>query len=411
MVVALDRREEDHAGPVEKDTHARVAHGARGPVKRFVFWQSYLMVHQAGYIRALAERQGLEIKWVVEQPLHSQYRKRGYPVPELGRVQAVIAPDTEKVRELLADEQGHTVHVFMGLRRSRLSGRAFQASKAYPVRRLLLSENRFEPNWRLPARWLLYLYQGLSSRRYLDRLLCMGYEGKWSGRTWFRLCGYPDRLISPFVYTSEEGADEQPRLVPPTRDVVFVGQLVRRKGLDLLLEAMAGNSALRERTLTVIGTGPEESALKQSADRLGLGGRVEFLGGHHHGEVSSIVARHRMLALPSRYDGWGAVVNEAILAGTPVVCSDRVGASDLVLGSGYGRVFSNGDVADLGRCLVECLPISESPEHRQEWVRFRESMRGPSVAQYLLDVIAAVDREEPMPHAPWLPHKGTAPTG
>ncbi|MDQ3206375.1 MAG: hypothetical protein M3Q40_07715, partial [Pseudomonadota bacterium] len=170
-------------------------------VLKFVFWQSYLMSHQAGYIRALAERHDCQVRWVVEQPLPEHYRIRGYAVPALGRVEPVIAPDAEQVDALLGDDPENTVHVFMGLRRSRLSGRAFRRSLRYPVRRFFLSENRFEHNWRLPLRWALYGLHALQYRRHIDRLLCMGYLGRRGGRAWFRLCGYPDRLISPFVYT------------------------------------------------------------------------------------------------------------------------------------------------------------------------------------------------------------------
>lgn len=379
---------------------------------KFVFWQSYLMCHQAAYIRALADRPDCEVKWVVEQPLPSHYRKRGYPVPALGNVEPVIDPDTRRVHEILADDPEQTVHVFMGLRRSRLSGRAFQLSQAYPVRRLLLSENRFELNWRLPLRWALYLYQGLTSRRYLDRLLCMGYGGTRGGRAWFRLCGYPDSLISPFVYTSEECVDEACAAddlcrQPEAGDVVFVGQLVRRKGLDLLLEALSDRQsdqrALSGCKLTVIGSGPEEASLRRLADRLGLHDRVSFLGDVDHTRIGALVAGHRMLVLPSRYDGWGAVVNEALLADTPVVCSDRVGASDLVLGSGFGSVFRSGDVEDLRRSMIACLEISSSPVHRARWLAFRDNMRGPRVAQYLLDLVSSTRRGAPMPPAPWLP--------
>jgi len=378
----------------------------------FVFWQSYLMCHQAAYIRALADRPDCQVKWVVEQPLPTHYRTRGYPIPALGKVEVVIAPDQRRVHELLADDPQLTTHVFMGLRRSRLSGRAFHASKAYPVKRLLLTENRFERNWRLPLRWGLYLYQALISRRYLDRVLCMGYGGVWGGRSWLRLCGYPDRMISPFAYTSEEGIDEATGgdATPASAfahgskpgDIVFVGQLVRRKGLDLLLRALADPHAFPGYRLTVVGSGPEETSLKRLADELALGRQVSFVGNLDHAAVGTLIATHQMLVLPSRFDGWGAVVNEALLAGTPVVCSDRAGASDLVLGSGFGKTFRSGDVSDLKRSIRGCLAISASPTHHAAWWEFRDCMRGPSVAQYLLDLMSSVEHNAPMPVAPWL---------
>jgi glycosyltransferase involved in cell wall biosynthesis len=55
--------------------------------------------------------------------------------------------------------------------------------------------------------------------------------------------------------------------------------------------------------------------------------------------------------LPSRFDGWGAVVNEALMVGTPVICSDRCGASDVIENGRNGYVFE----ADNADALLQRL--------------------------------------------------------
>ena len=60
-----------------------------------------------------------------------------------------------------------------------------------------------------------------------------------------------------------------------------------------------------------------------------------------------------MLILPSRHDGWGVVVNEALLQGVPVIASENVGARCLIEANGAGAVFCNEDVEGLQKILQQ----------------------------------------------------------
>ena len=72
----------------------------------FVFWHSYLMFHQAAYIRELANIPGNTVHWCVEEALPRRYRERGYPVPDTGQVQVHVAPTPAQVQALLAAPEG-----------------------------------------------------------------------------------------------------------------------------------------------------------------------------------------------------------------------------------------------------------------------------------------------------------------
>ncbi|MBA4265273.1 MAG: hypothetical protein C0453_09340, partial [Comamonadaceae bacterium] len=92
----------------------------------YVFWHSYLMFHQAAYIRALAEVPGNTVRWCVTEDLPAAYRDRGYPVPDTGKVLVHIGPTPERTAEL-ARLPG-SVQVFFGLRGFALPLNAFKAS-------------------------------------------------------------------------------------------------------------------------------------------------------------------------------------------------------------------------------------------------------------------------------------------
>jgi glycosyltransferase involved in cell wall biosynthesis len=72
-----------------------------------------------------------------------------------------------------------------------------------------------------------------------------------------------------------------------------------------------------------------------------------------------------MFVLPSRHDGWGVVVNQALGAGLPVIVSDAVGAGlDLVEEGVNGLHFAAADLAGLLNCMES---IASSPEKARQW--------------------------------------------
>jgi glycosyltransferase involved in cell wall biosynthesis len=148
-------------------------------------------------------------------------------------------------------------------------------------------------------------------------------------------------------HCSLEAFRAAPRPAQPRGDVTFLfcGQMIARKGLDLLLTAFA---ALPENTrLLLVG---REAELPQLLAPLSPAtrARIEYAGFHAPEALPALFARADVFVLPSRYDGWGVVVNQALGAGLPIVVSDKVGAGyDLVTAGVNGDVFRAGDAIDL----------------------------------------------------------------
>lgn len=342
----------------------------------YVFWHSYLMFHQAAYIRALAELPGNTVHWCVTEDLPAYYRDRGYPVPDTGQVLVHIGPTPERSAEL-ARLPG-SVQVFFGLRGFALPLTAFQASLGAPVHRFLMTENRYEPGAQLLPRWLVYTWDALRYRRHLSGVFCIGHSGRYGGARFFSACGYPRERIVPFVHVVG-GTPVQHRPVQRDhKEILYVGQLIARKRVDLLLQAFSQLDLTTAR-LRIIGKGDQERPLQQLAHQLGIAERVSFSPGMPNAGIVAAMAAADVLVLPSRFDGWGAVVNEALMVGTPVICSDRCGASDVIENGRNGYVFEAGNAhALLERLQAFC--------HDFHWDRAAlasaESTRlgGPAVA-------------------------------
>jgi glycosyltransferase involved in cell wall biosynthesis len=147
---------------------------------------------------------------------------------------------------------------------------------------------------------------------------------------------------------------------PRNRSLVFLGRLVSDKGCDLLLQSLA---LMRENQgvevpLSVVGSGPEESKLKQMAKDLKL--PVVFLGSLRGEALAQELNRHEIMVVPSRWkEPFGIVALEGMACGCKLVGSDGGGLPDAI-GPG-GITFKRGDVNDLARAISQALPLEIDP--------------------------------------------------
>jgi glycogen synthase len=148
------------------------------------------------------------------------------------------------------------------------------------------------------------------------------------------------------------------RIVPGVdrdRDLVFLGRLVSDKGADILLRAL---HQLRQNgrapTLTIIGTGPEERALRALSIELGLRDQVKFVGGKSGDELAMLLNQHRIMVIPSRWaEPFGVVALEGIACGCALVGSEDGGLKEAM--GPCGITFRNGDYPSLAAALDRLL--------------------------------------------------------
>jgi glycosyltransferase involved in cell wall biosynthesis len=144
-------------------------------------------------------------------------------------------------------------------------------------------------------------------------------------------------------------------LVPPTGEPVvgFVGQIVRGKGLDLLIEAIARIPAAK---LVVAGAGNGLDAERRRIERLGLSSRVELLGAVDPSQVRAVYDRVRVIAVPSRWpEPFGMIGVEAMRRGRVVVGARHGGIPEWLDDGVTGIAFRPGDVGELAAALSRAL--------------------------------------------------------
>ena len=150
------------------------------------------------------------------------------------------------------------------------------------------------------------------------------------------------------------------------RYLTFVGNDYERKGLDLIFQALlrfveppAGCPDFR---LVVAGADPRTARYERAAREMGLSSRAAFLG--RRSDVPEILAGSDALLLPSYFDAYANVGNEALACGTPVIVSPTTGNAELI-GADNGWVLAKNDAEELRRALEGFFAVQDLSSHRE----------------------------------------------
>lgn len=213
----------------------------------------------------------------------------------------------------------------------------------------------------------------------------------------FRAAGMPREKLFPFGYFVPRVGHP---LAVPNNDaslrIVFVGSLIARKGVDILIDAICRANKLGcEIYLDIFGPGE----LKDPHVRLP---QINIRGALPFGKAQDVMAAYDLLVLPSRYDGWGVVVNEALCAGVPVICSDSVGAKTVVDAFGAGVIFESGNAEML--CEI-VMGVARSRDRlrvmRRGTVSAGDALQPSVAAKYMLDIMRSSNGHKNDVLSPW----------
>lgn len=134
---------------------------------------------------------------------------------------------------------------------------------------------------------------------------------------------------------------------------LFVGNLIPRKGVHLLLEAcvLLQQQGYRNYTLLVVGDGSQRAELEAFSQQHNLTDCVNWIGRVDYGKLGAYFCNADVFVLPTLEDTWGLVVLEAMALGKPVLCSKWAGASEMVLEGENGYLFEPQQPAELAAAM------------------------------------------------------------
>jgi glycosyltransferase involved in cell wall biosynthesis len=150
------------------------------------------------------------------------------------------------------------------------------------------------------------------------------------------------------------GLEQEPSSLDTEPIVLFVGQVIRGKGVDLLLRALA--EVRQPFRALIVGTGNHMQACVELARKLKLGGQVSFLGWVSHDRIGDYFGRARVVAVPSRWpEPFGMVGLEAMWASRPVVAFAVGGIPDWLADGESGFAVPEQDWKLYGQAIEQLL--------------------------------------------------------
>lgn len=205
-----------------------------------------------------------------------------------------------------------------------------------------------------------------------------------SGRRLLRFLGMPaDRIVEgqygadPDVFTLGDPLLDRPK------EMLFVGQMIPRKGVAILTEAFRrAQLADRGWTLRLVGDGPERPVVRDCE-------RIQIDPFMSEQAVAAAMRRSRIFVLPSLQDHWGVVLAEAGLSGSALVAAKSVGAAEDLITPSNGRTFRAGDAEALAESLLQ---VADWPSAAWERARLESRMRasqfGPARWAEMVPILA-----------------------
>ncbi|MGH9466553.1 MAG: glycosyltransferase family 4 protein [Terriglobales bacterium] len=202
---------------------------------------------------------------------------------------------------------------------------------------------------------------------------------------------FPELLDLTAWRAGLDNARREPRAEPT---ILAVAHLYRRKDVATLLHALARVPAPAR--LRVAGDGPERRRLQRLAQRLRLDGRVSFLGHIPQADLMSEYRNADVFCHPSRQEGFGIVLLEAMASGLPIVAARAAAIPEVVPEPDCGVLFPPGDATALAAALTRLLAHAPARQAMgrsgRDWAQRYDA---PAVARSFLAAIS----EETEPRA------------
>lgn len=180
----------------------------------------------------------------------------------------------------------------------------------------------------------------------------------------------------------------RPTAPQPVNRLCFVGQLIHRKGVDVLLAALA--ELPKDVHLTIVGDGPARPSLEELTRVLNLRDRVKFVGAQLPQAVPALMAQAGTLVVPSRTEPLGIVALEGMAAGCVVVASRVGGLAELVRHGENGFLAPPDNAYALSQVLLDLMSADGLAKIRSQAVRTAQDNSVQAQAQKVHQVLLEV---------------------
>lgn len=362
-----------------------------------IFWQNILSPHQLPFLEKLVElKPNQEILLIVEKSTNSHRIELGWRFNKNINIDIIENPNMKKIFQLL--NRKNSIHFFSGIFAYKLIRKAFLLSI---YKKSIISIISEAPDLR-GIKGSIRKFASIFIERPLKNRISSVYEIGKECNNWYKWCGYDERKIFNFGYCVKNSSANVVANNFPQHRFIFVGRLIKLKNLSYLIHVLS-LIPKKSWSLTIVGCGEELSNLQNQTNELKLNSNIVYRGVIDNENISSELAMHDTLLLPSNYDGWGAVINEAINAGVYVICSNRCGAAEIIANNKIGLIFDIEDETSLLNMLNLRIKKGKRTEIEANYImEYSKKITPLSFATYFYSTIDNIDSNQDKILPPWL---------
>lgn len=361
-------------------------------MKTFIFWQNIISIHQAPFLSNLAENS--EVILIVEKEMDQRRIMDGWEIPNLGKCHIYIEPNNKQINSIFGKQ--NAIHIFSGFRSYNLCSKAFDIA----LKRKLPIGIMSEPfNWigiKGKLRYVRHLYFRYKYENKISFILAIGNKGRWC----FEKTGFSKKKIFDWGYFTETATIPISDNLNNLPSLIYIGTLNKSKGILPLLSIIKKNEQVFS-YFKIIGDGEYRTIIEDFVSKNPH--KYTYHKNIPNSEIYKYLSNSDVCILPSiGKDGWGAVINEALMCGTPVITSDYCGGSALINGK-RGKVFTIKEDNLESTLLSFMNELPYNNDYRieiQQWSN--KNISGEAAANYFLEVIDSVFNNKNKPEAPWI---------
>ena len=314
------------------------------------FFLNILSIHQAPLIRKLSERYTVNIFY--DQPLSKERKELGWYTPDFGFAKIYAIKDIDE-KNLLKKMSTDTINIFSGLYAYSEIQKWLDKCIKTSALNYVQMESLILDNMKGHLRKVKYKFLALKYNKKIDGILSQG------GKAQLENIGFKN--VHDFAYFLDKNESVYERKNQRTK-FIYVGAISKRKRI---LELVSSIGTVGNYKLDIYGSELDVSVddLESAINNLD---NIKYKGVIKNDIIVQTIKKYDYLILPSKAEGWGAVVAEALLCGVGVIVTDVAGiVSYLESHFSYGIYIE--DFSDMGHVvkLMETLSPLEVSERKK----------------------------------------------
>jgi glycosyltransferase involved in cell wall biosynthesis len=368
----------------------------------FIFWQNINSVHQSAFFNAAALNQNNKITLIVSDHLMHERSLMGWKEPSLANVNLVkfdAQLDWKKI--ILENNSKESIHIFSGISAFKKVQMAFDYAVKNGCKTAILTEALDFRGVKGVLRYLRGFIHKMKYDKHITFVLAIGSNCVEQFKRW----GFDKAKIFEWAYTIEKVNIVIKPMDGEPYKIIYAGSLLHLKGIDLLIKSLSALHADRYNFDIYTSNSFSNSYEKGIKSLILKNQKIKLFPFIDNNLLKQKISEYDLLVLPSRYDGWGGVVSEAIMIGTPVLVSENCGSHTVVNNNSIaGKIIKELTVSGIARDLHQLIQKGkQNPTDRElliEWANAHIS--GKAMANYFEGIMENIKNGGLKPNAPWV---------